>query len=1094
MRYLLLLILLMFMREARATHVMGGEITWTCQGGNYIFELVFYRNCNGVEVNTVMENIRVWHHPTITNIIVNFISRVDISPTCTPVPGSPPALDCGVGSGGGNGIGAIEKITYRSNPIALPGIAPADGWVFTYENFSRSNDITNLINPSDYGITLSAYMFPIPGAATGCVDNSPKFLQEPYFVSCAGTPYVYNMNPVDADLDSLAISFGYPLDYFPTGIFDPPDNPQTVPFQAGFDAGSPTPNATFNPGNVPANIDPNSGELTFTSFTTGSFTVKLIVKAFRRGVMIAQVEREMQLVVVNCLPTNQAPVIAGPFAGLFETTITAGDPISFNLSSTDVELLQDGSPQNNILTASGLMFGTNFTSPAGCDILPCATLNATPAITGVQGVTTNFNWQTSCDHLVNQYGIVADLVPYNFVFKIQDNYCQVPKVTYATVTIHVRNPGIIPPADIDCIQTAANGDLTLHWTPVADPSNSFAGYEVYSVQNGLLASIPAIGTTSYTVPAIHTNHAFFLRTISGCAGNVSLSGDTVSNIQLTLFNPNNGTAMLSWNPPVPATDPAPGSYYHIYREFPAGNWTLIDSVAYGTTAYKDTIDICEAFLNYQVVLPAAVCDFTSNIQGDDFEDMLTPDIPVIQSVSIDTLTNLVTITWNINAQPDTYGYVVYQANQNGILFEIDTVWGRNNVTYTFGPNTDVNAIRVSIAAFDSCFTNLVPPTYQTSAKANVHTTMFLSQALDVCTQTATLSWTAYGGWNNLVGYEVYGREDNGPWNYYGATDQTNFSLQVVGLVNYTFAIRAINTSGSESFSNRITFNAVAPSPPNFNYTQVATVENEIVVIRHYVDAAAGVSSVLLERKNTAGDFESILEQPVVGNLVTFVDTDVATERKSYTYRARIVDSCGNPTLIANEVTTILLEVQTDELALINYLNWSPYYGFDGSILNYAIYRGIGGVFDPTPIALVSAGTFNYLDDVNAVSLTNGKICYYVEALESFNSYGFAEIGRSNVVCPIFTPLIYIPNAFTPGGSNSVFLPIVSLVDPADYRFTVFDRWGQVIFQSTTIGEGWDGKHPHNNQVAETGTYNYVLQVKDGNGQEVTRRGHVSLLR
>lgn len=1092
MRYLLFLILLMSMREARATHVMGGEITWTCQGGSYVFQLVFYRNCNGVEVNTVMENLRVWNHPTVTNITVAFISREDISPTCTPVPNSPPALSCGVGSGGGNGIGAIEKITYRSNPIVLPGVAPAQGWVFTYENFSRSNDITNLSNPSNYGITLTAYMFPIPAGGTGCVDNSPKFLQEPYFVSCAGTPYVYNMNPVDADLDSLAISFGFPLDYFPTGIFDPPDNPEIVPYEPGFNVNSPTPDATFNAGNVPANIDPSSGELTFTSFTTGSFSVKLIVKSYRRGVLIAQVEREMQLVVVNCLPTNQPPVVAGPFAGLFETTVTAGDPVSFSLSSTDIELLQDGSPQNNILTASGLLFGTNFTSTAGCDMAPCATLNATPSITGVQGVTTNFNWQTSCAHLVNQYGIVAEEVPYNFVFKIQDNYCQVPKVTYATVTIHVRNPGVIAPVNINCIQTAANGDLTLHWTPAIDPDNAFTAYEVHSVQNGLLATINTVNTNSYTLPAVNTDHAFFLRTVSGCG--ISLSGDTVSNIHLNLFNPNNGTALLTWNAPVGAGDPAPGTVYHIYREFPPGNWTLIDSVAYGVQNFKDTIDICEAFLRYQVVLPGAICDYTSNTPGDNFKDMLTPDIPVIQSVSIDTLTNLVTITWNINPQADTYGYVVYQADPNGILFEVDTVWGRNNVTYTFAPNTDLESIRVSIAAFDSCFTNLLPPTYQTSAKANIHRTVFLSQELDVCTQTATLSWTAYQGWNNLIGYEVYGRENNGPWAFYGATDQTSFSLPVVGLMNYTFAIRAINTTGNQSFSNRIAFNAVAPTPPAFNYTQVATVENEAVVVRHYVDASAGVSSVQLERKNLAGTFELISEQPVGGNNITFVDTDVATERKSYTYRARIVDTCGNPTLIGNEVTTILLQVQTDELALVNYLNWSAYSGFDGSILNYAVYRGIGGIFDPTPVALVSSGTLNYIDDVDGVSLTDGQICYYVEALESFNSFGFAEISRSNVICPIFAPLIYIPNAFTPGGDNPLFVPVVSLVDPTDYTFTVLDRWGQVVFRSTTIGEGWDGKHPNNNQVAETGTYIYVLQVKDGNGQEVTRRGHVSLLK
>ena len=98
---------------------MGGEITWKCQGGNYVFQLVFYRDCNGADVNTISENLRVWNHPTLTSITLPFVSRTDISPSCNPVAGSPIPLACGSGTSGGNGIGAIEKIVYQSAPIAI---------------------------------------------------------------------------------------------------------------------------------------------------------------------------------------------------------------------------------------------------------------------------------------------------------------------------------------------------------------------------------------------------------------------------------------------------------------------------------------------------------------------------------------------------------------------------------------------------------------------------------------------------------------------------------------------------------------------------------------------------------------------------------------------------------------------------------------------------------------------------------------------------------------------------------------------------------------------------------------------------------------
>ncbi|TNE74823.1 MAG: hypothetical protein EP333_05200, partial [Bacteroidetes bacterium] len=69
MRLILLTGLLIIINSlsVRATHVLGGDLTWTCSGGNYIFQLVFYRDCNSADVNTVSENIKVWNHPTVTN-------------------------------------------------------------------------------------------------------------------------------------------------------------------------------------------------------------------------------------------------------------------------------------------------------------------------------------------------------------------------------------------------------------------------------------------------------------------------------------------------------------------------------------------------------------------------------------------------------------------------------------------------------------------------------------------------------------------------------------------------------------------------------------------------------------------------------------------------------------------------------------------------------------------------------------------------------------------------------------------------------------------------------------------------------------------
>ena len=1086
--------------QSRASHVMGGELTWECQGGNYVFTLVFFRDCNGAEVNTVSENIRVWNHPTLTTINLPFVARIDISPTCTPVLGSPLPLICGSGSSGGNGIGAIEKVIYKSAPIPIAGTPPIQGWVFTYENFSRSNALTNIVNPSLYGITLAAKIYAFPGASGSCVDNSPVFLQEPYFVSCAGSPYTYNMNAVDPDLDSIAVNFGIPYTHFPTGVYDPPNNPAPIPFESGFSYLSPTPNTSLNGGNIPAQINQSTGELTFTSFSIGNYVVKVVVQSFRNGFLIAEVEREMQIVVVACAAVNEPPVFYEPFAGTampiggYELTVDAGFNITLPITTIqNPEILQDGSPQTNYLTASGLMFGTNFNMSTGCAIAPCATLNPTPIISGNINVNTTLLWQTTCDHLVGATGNALDTATYVFVFKAQDDFCPVPLVTYTTVTIKLVNPGVIQAPQIDCIQANASGDVTINWTPVADPNGTFVAYQVFSLENGLLATLPAIGTTSWTDIGVTQQYNYYLSAVSGCNGNTSRFSDTISNIFLNLNNPTNGTAVLQWNDPLATPLTSMNNFYHIYREYPAGIWTLIDSVPYGLNSYLDTIDICEAFLNYQIVLGNTTCDFTSNISGDTFEDMLTPDIPIISSVSIDTLSNEVQLTWNENSQEDTYGYVIYTYDSNGFLVELDTVWGISTTSYTYAPDITQGALSYSVAAFDSCYTTASPPTFQTSGKAFLHTTSFLETTLNICDYTVDLVWTPYIGWNTVETYEIWAKISSQNWEMIGSTANTTYTASVIGLENYCFFIKAISDQGIVSFSNRSCLSIEAPTQPDFHYLKVATVVNNAVELRHLVDISSGVTGIIIEKMNNSGVFETLVELPLSSNNLIYVDTDVDVANYSYTYRARSIDSCGKPGIASNVAKTILLSIQKDDVRNINYINWTPYSEFNGELIGYAIYRGIDGIFTDVPVTVQNSNLRSFEDDLSTYEFT-GRVCYYVDAIEGSNIFNAPERARSNVACEVFEPLIYIPNAFLPGGINSVFQPVLTNFNPIDYRFTIFDRWGQAIYQTNSPDGAWDGTISFSGEMAETGSYVYMLVLHDGNGVEIVKRGFVNLLK
>lgn len=1087
--------------SVHATHGMGGEITWECQGnGDYVFELTFYRDCNGFEVSTTFEELRVWGHPNVSTIQVDYVDRIDISPTCTPAGGAT-QFDCGTGVGGGNGVGAVEKIIYRSSPITLGGTPPSDGWHFTFESFSRSGNLTNISNPTNYGITIKASMFPIPGATGGCIDNSPKFLQEPYIVSCTGEPYSHNPHAVDVDLDSLVFEWGVPLDYFPSGSFNPPTNPSPVPFEPGFSYTNPTPDASFDPNNVPATLDSENGAIEFTSFTQGNFATKVVVNAYRNGVKIAAVEREVQLIVSNCSGNNTTPTVSAPFDNntSYDTTIFAGDAINFNINSTDIETLQDGTSQSNTISSTGLMYGTNFNDPNnGCPTTPCATLNTAPTATGTNGSSITLDWQTSCDHLIGADGTVQDEVPYIFVFKVQDDYCPIPSVRYATVTINVKNKSVIAAPDIQCISTDQNGDVTITWSAVNDPDGVFDSYEVFSLNNGSLGTINNINTTSFTINGAGGSvDDYYVATNSGCDGGTPRYSDTLSNIFLDLNNPGNGEALLSWNDPNTTQLSSFNDYYHIYREYPTGTWTLIDSVPYGVTSYTDTITICDAFLNYQIVLPTDNCPFESNIEGDDFEDQIVPDIPDINSVTIDTSNSEVTVTWDENDQPDTYGYVIYQTDANGNLVEIDTVWGVGSTNYSHFTDIENGPVEYSIAAFDSCFTSNVPPTYQTSAKAPPHLTNFLSAELNICDRQVDLNWTGYEGFDGIDEYEVYVNLNDQGWFLDGSTSNTDYSLPISLGDGMIIAIKTLSTDGSTfSFSNVDTVNFEDAGGPSYSFLSVATVENNEAKIKHRLALDGGADEIRLERfENSINDYEEVDVQPVGNNNeIIFTDETAEVNRRPYTYRTEVIDTCGQSLGYSNIGTTVYLEIQTDQENEVHVLHWTPYEDFVGNLQAYRVYRALDGNFDPSPIATLPPNRRSFTDTVELYGdFEDGKICYLITAIEGSNAQGMEEVSFSNEACGTLDPVIYIPNAFTVGGKNPVFKPITRQHKVEDYSFEVFDRYGRQIFETTDPNEGWNGKIKSSSRVAREGVYIYRLSLRTGEGIEVLKHGHVTLL-
>ncbi len=95
-----------------------------------------------------------------------------------------------------------------------------------------------------------------------------------------------------------------------------------------------------------------------------------------------------------------------------------------------------------------------------------------------------------------------------------------------------------------------------------------------------------------------------------------------------------------------------------------------------------------------------------------------------------------------------------------------------------------------------------------------------------------------------------------------------------------------------------------------------------------------------------------------------------------------------------------------------------------------------------------------------------------------------------IVDPIVT--LYIPNGFTPNndGNNDIFRP--DGVDIVEYQMWIFDRWGENIFYSAKMEEGWDGTYK--GAPVEAGLYVYKFYVVDVEGNDREYTGGIHLLR
>jgi gliding motility-associated-like protein len=89
--------------------------------------------------------------------------------------------------------------------------------------------------------------------------------------------------------------------------------------------------------------------------------------------------------------------------------------------------------------------------------------------------------------------------------------------------------------------------------------------------------------------------------------------------------------------------------------------------------------------------------------------------------------------------------------------------------------------------------------------------------------------------------------------------------------------------------------------------------------------------------------------------------------------------------------------------------------------------------------------------------------------------------------------IYLPNTFTPDGNgrNETYKPLGTKLKSL-VVFRIFDRWGNLVFETTDVNQGWDGIY--DGKLLEPGVYVYYLEGTCITNNKEFIKGDVTLIR
>lgn len=478
-------------RESKASHAAGGELTYQAQGnGQYLVTFTFYRDCFGIDAPTsqILD---------VSSATCNFTQTYTMTPTGPGVEITHPCSTA-VSTCQGGSVTGMQEFTYTAL-VSLP--ANCVDWEFNTSVGSRNQAVTTIVAPDSYNLYVDAFL-----NNSTVENNSPTFSDIPIAFICVGQINHLNAGATDADGDSLSYSFIAPRS----------DGNTTLPYEVGYSIADPI------VAQQPVTINPLTGDITMYPSQADVAIVTVMVTEWRNGQVIGTIMRDMQVYLVAC--SNSLPTASGiDTTSTFSASACIGGVIDFNIISGDTD-------PNDI--------DTMYWNQA----IPGATFT----ISGSPHPTGHFHWApTPAD---------AQTQPYQFIVTVRDNACPsngqqsyVYSITVSNMTIQLTStPSVQCNGSHNGSASAiATGNPPLTYSWITPGGNVLNGQSVSHLEGGpytlnVMDGNNCVGVQQFTIAEPSPIQIPFTVTNAGCGG-------TTGSITV---NPNGGSPNYTyhWTP------------------------------------------------------------------------------------------------------------------------------------------------------------------------------------------------------------------------------------------------------------------------------------------------------------------------------------------------------------------------------------------------------------------------------------------------------------------------------------------------------------------------------------------------------------------